>query len=233
MSDLVNENRDRDYVFLYVPQFSQKYCLFNSSNCDKLACPICITKGHSGHTFVEIKEAYDMKVEFLNQKGKLEMNEKKLDDEQRTLDQMRVKENLECKKTIQEIQHQREALKREVDKHALDLIEEVTQNMKSINYSISEEEKNVKTNQQKVGNNFKTSKEMLTTTDMSYFFENADIIAKALNIDVDGVNVINKSVPKFKPGSILQSNIGIFFARFVTDIVSNSQFFLNNSLTGS
>ncbi|XP_071131773.1 uncharacterized protein [Mytilus edulis] len=204
--------RNLDFTNIKCKEHTTQYCCIFCINCDQLACPSCITKGHAGHTFNEIKEAYEMKVEWLKKrKGKLEVDKKKLDDGQSTLDQMRVKENSNCQKTIQDIQRQREELKKEVDKHALNLIEKVTVNMKSINDSISKEEKNVQTNQQKVGNNFKTSKEMLTTIDMSFFFENADIIAKALNIDVDEVNIINKSVPKFKPGSIMQSNIGTLF----------------------
>ncbi|CAC5371511.1 unnamed protein product [Mytilus coruscus] len=190
---------------------SQSCCIF-CSNCDQLACPSCITKGHAGHTFIEIKEAYEMKVEWLkNRKGKLEMKEKKLDEGDRILNEITARENSNCQKTIQDIQHQREALKREIDKHALKLIEELNQNMKSIQDSISKEVKNVQMSRQKVENNFKTAKEMLTMMDMSFFFENADIMAKSIDNDEEGVNVIHKSVPKFKPGSISLSNFGTLF----------------------
>ncbi|XP_071131495.1 uncharacterized protein [Mytilus edulis] len=190
---------------------SQSCCIF-CSNCDKLACPICITKGHPGHTFIEIKEAYETKVERLkNQKGKLEMNEKKLDEGEKTLDQITVRENSNCQKTIQDIQHQREALKEEVDKYALKLIEEVNQNMKSIRNSISEEKKKVITTRQKGENKFKTAEKMLTTMDMSFFFDSADIIAQSIDVDVDGVSVIHKIVPKFKSGSISLSKVGTLF----------------------
>ncbi|XP_076075705.1 uncharacterized protein LOC143046427 [Mytilus galloprovincialis] len=208
---------------------SQSCCIF-CSNCDKLACPSCITKGHPGHTFIEIKEAYEMKVERLkNQKGKLEMNEKKLDEGEKTLAQITVRENSNCQKTIQDIQHQREALKEEVDKYALKLIKEVNQNMKSIKDSISEEEKKVKTSRQKVKNSSKTAEEMLTTMDIPFFFENAGIIAKSKDDDVDGVNVIHKSVPKFKSGSISLSNVGTLFkdissSNTVIDMKVNKEF---------
>ncbi|CAG2230209.1 unnamed protein product [Mytilus edulis] len=179
-----------------------------------LPVPSCITKGHAGHTFIEIKEAYEMKVEWLkSQKGKLVMKEKKIDDVEKTLDQITVRENSNCQKTIQDIQHQREALKREVDKYAIKLIEEVNQKTKAIKDSISEEEKKVKTNRQKVKNNSKTSEEILTTMDTSFFFKNVNIIAKSIDDDEDGVNVIHKNVPKFKPGSMSQLNIVTLFGR--------------------
>ncbi|VDI70123.1 tripartite motif-containing protein 9/67 [Mytilus galloprovincialis] len=204
--------RNPDFTNIKCKEHTTQPCCIFCSSCNKLACPTCITKGHAGHTFVEIKEAYEMKIEWLkNRKGKLEKNEKKLSDGEKTLDQIAVRENSNCKKTIQDIQHQREALKREVDKYALQLIEEVNQNLKDIKDSISEEEKKVKTSKQKEKNNLKTAEEKLTTMDMSFFFENADIIAQSIDVDIEGVNVIHKNVPKFKPGNISQSNVGTLF----------------------
>ncbi|XP_071131494.1 uncharacterized protein [Mytilus edulis] len=224
-------NRYLDFTNIKCQVHTIQSCCIFCSNCDEPACPSCITKGHAGHTFIEIKEAYEMKVEWLkSQKGKLVMKEKKIDDVEKTLDQVTVRENSNCQKTIQDIQHQREALKEEVDKYAIKLIEEVTQKTKAIKDSISEEEKKVKTNRQKVKNNSKTSEEILTTMDTSFFFKNVNIIAKSIDDDEDGVNVIHKNVPKFKPGSMSQLNIVTLFG----DISSNNtvtDFKVNNEFT--
>ncbi|VDI30579.1 Hypothetical predicted protein [Mytilus galloprovincialis] len=191
---------------------TQSCCIFCSS-CDELACPSCITKGHAGHTFIEIKNAYEMKVEWLKKsKGNLKMNEKRLDEGDKTLEQITVRESSNRQKTIQDIQHRRESLKTEVDKYALKLIQVVNISMENIQDSISRKKKNVTAGRKKVENNLKTAEEMLTTIDMTFFFENADIIANSFNDSVEGVNVICKRVPNFKPGSILQSNVGILFA---------------------
>ncbi|CAG2230207.1 unnamed protein product [Mytilus edulis] len=82
-------NRNLDFTNIKCKVHTTQSCCIFCSNCDKLACPSCITKGHAGHTFIEIKEAYEMKVEWLkSQKGKLEMKAKKIDDEEKTLDQV-------------------------------------------------------------------------------------------------------------------------------------------------
>ncbi|CAG2223657.1 unnamed protein product [Mytilus edulis] len=169
--------RNLDFINIKCKDHTSQSCCIFCSNCDELTCPSCITKGHDGHAFVEIKEAYNMKVEWLkNRKENLEMNRKTLDDGQRKLNQITDSENSNCQKTIQDIQHQKDALKREVDKYALKLIEEVNINMTNIRDSISKEEKNVVIRRQKVENNLKTSEEMLTTMDMSFFCQNADIL---------------------------------------------------------
>ncbi|CAC5390390.1 unnamed protein product [Mytilus coruscus] len=135
--------RNIDFSNIKCKSHTLQLCCIFCSNCDELACPGCITKVHAGHTFIEIKEAYCMKVEFLkNRKANSEMNRKNLDDGQRKLNQITEKENSNCQKTIQDIQNQREVLKREIDKYALRLIEEVNLNMTCIQDSISKEKKN-------------------------------------------------------------------------------------------
>lgn len=49
------------------PDFSNLECECHPNKfcttCDKLVCVSCITKFHTGHTFVEISEGYELKVE--------------------------------------------------------------------------------------------------------------------------------------------------------------------------
>ncbi|VDI03904.1 uncharacterized protein LOC143044391 [Mytilus galloprovincialis] len=204
--------RHQDFTNIKCKIHTTQYCCIFCSSCDKPACPSCITKGHAGHTFIEIKEAYEMKVEWLkNRKRKLKMNETRLGEGDNTLDQILVRESSNCQKTLQDIQHQRDALKKEVDRYACRLIEEVNKNMTRIRESISKEKKKVLTRRQLEENKLETIEEILTTMDMSFFFENTDLIPKYFDQDVGVVNSSHNRMPLFKSGTISQSNVGTLY----------------------
>ncbi|XP_052070711.1 uncharacterized protein LOC127709291 [Mytilus californianus] len=194
---------------------TQSCCLF-CSNCDDLVCPICIPKIHAGHTFIEIKEAYDMKLEKLKTiKVKMESSEKGLADDERELNKLKISENLKGEKVLQHIEAQKEA----VIKYADQLSKEVQHKMKVTENSISNEQTKAIDSRQKRQEKFNELDDLINSYDPFKVFENIDKVEKYLEIAIKPIYLSHSYIPQFIPGRITPSTVGS-----LTQMKVNKQF---------
>ncbi|XP_071133176.1 E3 ubiquitin-protein ligase TRIM71-like [Mytilus edulis] len=206
---------------------TQVCCLF-CSYCDSLVCPICITKTHAGHTFIEIKEALETKLEKLKSiKTEVETATKELSNDVRKLDQMKLSEQSKGKKVLQDIHCQKEAFNTYADQ----LSDIVQQKIKASEGAISREQKRAVDMRQRMQEECHTVDDLICCKDPLNVFENIDKVVISLKTTMQHINPPNSYIPQFMPGNITQSTFGSLTEVFSSNTTNkiemkvNKQFF--------
>ncbi|XP_063435902.1 uncharacterized protein LOC134716822 [Mytilus trossulus] len=187
----------------------QAYCLF-CTKCDSLVCPLCIAKIHERHDLVEISEEFKTKIERLKKgQSRIQTNRTKLATQKVLLEQCKSRENDKYTKVIQTIQNHGEALKQAVDKNIEELNIEVSENhnviLHSIDTDLGEILRSMKANDDKDNE----TKELIKATDIAKFFREVSQKEKSIDIPVPKTQSSYNLIPKFVPGEITQSNVGV------------------------
>ncbi|XP_076075875.1 uncharacterized protein LOC143046627 [Mytilus galloprovincialis] len=182
----------------------QSCCLF-CSTCDVLVCPVCIAKPHAGHLFVEIKEAYDLKVEKLKtRKMKLQNKEKGLNSDERKLDVLKRTEISKGMKVLQDIQSQKEAYNKYTDK----LSERVQEKIKVSKDFISKQQKKAKKSKTKVQKESNKVQDLLNSIDIIQVVEHIESAEKSLETLKQPISLSCTFIPRFIPRIISESVVG-------------------------
>ncbi|XP_076101046.1 uncharacterized protein LOC143070792 [Mytilus galloprovincialis] len=199
-----------DFSNIKCKDHTRQACCRFCTNCDSLVCPLCIAKIHKRHDLVEISEAFKTKIERLKKgQSKIQTNRTKLATQKVLLEQCKSRENDKYTKVIQTIQNHEKALKQTVDKYIEELNIEVSENHKVIMHSMDTDLdvilRSMKANDDK--NN--ETKESIKATDIAKFFRKVSQIEKSLDIPIPKTQSSYNSIPKFVPGEITQSNVGV------------------------
>lgn len=203
---LGDANRIMNFTNVKCKAHKPQLCCLFCSNCDDLVCPICIAKIHAGHTFIEIREAYVLKLEKLKTiKMKMENAEKRLTDDKKKLAQLKITENTKGKIVLKDIQ----TLKDEFNKNADQLTEKVQQMMKVSDDFLSREEKQVIGSRQKVQEVFREVDDLINSKDTLQVFEYIDKVEKSLKVGLQpNIQLWNSYIPKFLPRRRDSSSVG-------------------------
>lgn len=194
---LSSGNRHIDFTSIICKvHTTQASCLF-CSTCDNLVCPICIAKNHAGHTFMEIKEAYDMLLVKLNTlKIEMEKNEKGLVEDERKLNQLKISEISKGDKVLQDI----EARKESFIKYSDQLLDIVRHELKVTVDSIFKAQTKATNSRHRIHQVFSKVDECINSTDPLKVFENMDNVQISSETTIQPYNIQNSSIPQFIPG---------------------------------
>lgn len=201
----------------------QTCCLF-CSTCDHLVCPICIAKIHTGHSFSEIKEVYNMELDKLkNRKLKMEIEERGLANDERKLNQLKISEFCKGERVLKDIQAQKE----ELIGHADEFSKKVHQQMKSNEDSISVEQNKTMNSREKLREQFLKIDELIGSIDPVEFFENIDKVKISLDTAVQPIDLSQICTLQFMPKKLSPSIFGSLTDVVCGDIIGmkvNKQF---------
>ncbi|VDI56781.1 Hypothetical predicted protein [Mytilus galloprovincialis] len=189
--------------------FGQLYCRF-CTNCDSLVCPICISKIHKGHDLIEISEGFNMKIEKLERgQSKIQTNIAKLATKKELLEQCKSGENEKYTEVIQNIENHGNALKQTVDKHIEELKHEVSEYQKETMHSIDSDLDVIVKSMKQVEDKNNEIENFIKATDIAKFFQEVFQLENSLYIPTPRTKSSYNSIPKFVPGEITQSNVGV------------------------
>ncbi|CAC5398416.1 unnamed protein product [Mytilus coruscus] len=189
--------------------FGQQYRLF-CTTCDSLVCPICINKFHKIHDLIEISEGFNMKIEKLKKgQSKIQINKAKLATNKELLERCKSHENENYTEVIQNIQNHGNVIKQAVDKHIDELKNEVSENQKAIMYSIDTDLDVILRFMIEADDKNNETVDLIKATDIDKFFGEVHQIEKLIDIPVPKTQSSYNSIPKFVPGGITQSNVGV------------------------
>ena len=186
----------------------QSCCLF-CRNCDTLVCPSCVAKSHTGHNFIEINEAYDMKLDKLKKgQKKVEKDNVNITREEKELNQVKNIQDSKYSKAMEDVQTRKNALIKDVNAYVHKLSYDLNNKIKSIHDSIDTEKKKVEKSRQILEEQTNKAKDIISTTDMSRFFDEVDKLGKSMEEVIPPVSLKHGNMVKFVPGEVTQSNIG-------------------------
>ncbi|XP_063447353.1 uncharacterized protein LOC134726877 [Mytilus trossulus] len=200
------DNKILDLTSIKCTEHTTQSCCLFCCTCDALVCPICIAKMHTGHTFIEIKEAYDMKLELLETfKLKVESAKKELADDERRLEQLKIAENFKGKNVLQDIEARKEAY----IKYADQLSKDVKHKIKINEDSISKKLTTVTDSRHKLQEVFSIVDKIINSSDSLKILENIDKIEKSLETAIQPINIHHSYlIPQFMPGENIPSTFG-------------------------
>lgn len=186
----------------------QACCLF-CSNCDTLVCPSCVAKTHTGHNFIEINEAYNMKLDKLKKgEKKVEKDDLNITREEKELNQVKNIQDSKYSKAMEDVQTQKNALIKDVNAYVDKLSNDLNKKIKSIHDSIDTEKKKVEKSRKMLEEQTNKAKDIISTKNMSRFFDEVDKLGKSMEEVIPPVSLKHGNMVKFVPGEIAQSNIG-------------------------
>ncbi|XP_063431843.1 uncharacterized protein LOC134714487 [Mytilus trossulus] len=189
--------------------FGQMCCRF-CTICDSLVCPICISKIHKGHNLIEISEGFNMKIDKLERgQSKIQTNVAKLATKKELLEQCKSQENEKYTEVIQNIQSHGNSLKQTVDKHIEGLKHEVSEYQKATIHSIDTDLDVILNSMKQVEDKNNKIDDFIKTTDIAKFFHEVVQLENSLYIPIPRTKSSYNSIPKFVPGEITQSNVGV------------------------
>ncbi|XP_076105632.1 uncharacterized protein LOC143073762 [Mytilus galloprovincialis] len=199
-----------DFTNIKCKDHSGQLCCLFCNNCDSLVCPICIAKIHKKHDLIEISEGFNTKIERLKKgQSKIQTNRDKLDTKKELLEQCKSRENDKYTKVIQTIQNHGKALKKAVDKYIEELKNEVSENQKAITHSIDIDLDVIIRSMRETDDKNNETEDLIKATDIAKFFREVVLLEKSLEISVPKTKSSYDSIPKFVPGEITQSNVGV------------------------
>ncbi|XP_063433836.1 uncharacterized protein LOC134715530 [Mytilus trossulus] len=201
-----------DFTNIKCPDHATQSCCLFCKICDSLVCPTCVSKVHKKHAndLIEISEAYHMKKESLKEgQIKFQMEERKAGTKKEQLVKRKDVEKAKHSKVIQDILNHENMLKSDIDKYIKELKDEVDENLKTIFKSIDTDLSIVSQSMKLSNEKNNKVEELIKSTDVANFFSDARRLEKSMEASVPKTKPSYNSIPKFVPGEITQSNVGV------------------------
>ncbi|XP_076103764.1 uncharacterized protein LOC143072612 [Mytilus galloprovincialis] len=212
IKDIGLHSGELDFTNIKCPEHATQPCCLFCKICDSLVCPTCVSKVHKKHAndLIEISEAYHMKKERLkNGQSKIQMEEKKAVTKNKQLVKRKNAENAKYSKVIQDILDHGKVLKSDIDKYIKELKDEVDENLKTI-FKSTDTDLSIVAKSMKYYNEKNNEVEgLIKSTDLANFFSDVRKIEKSMEVPVLKTQSSYISFPKFVPGEITQSNVGV------------------------
>ncbi|CAG2190005.1 unnamed protein product [Mytilus edulis] len=194
-------------------QFSCLFC----KKCDSLVCPTCVSKVHKKHAndLIEINEAYEMKIDKIDllKKGQnqLENGKASMTTKKDQLSRLKTTENSKHMKVRQDIFSHQKTLKTIIDNYFEQLGRELDRTSKSVLQHTEHHLSLIVGSIQDVENKNGELKNYISITDASKFFQNIRKLEKSIAVPTVQTPNTYDSIPKFIPGEIMQSDVGVYY----------------------
>lgn len=213
-----------DFTNIKCKQHQGQACCLFCSYCNTLVCPSCVAKTHTGHTFIELNDAYNMKLDKLKKgQKKVEKDNVNITREEKELNQVKNIQDSKYNKAMEDLQTQKNALIKDVNAYVDKLSNDLNKKIKSIHDSIDTEKKKVVKSRGILEEQKNKVKDVISTTDMSRLFDEADKLGKSMEEVIPPVSLNHGNMVKFVPGEITQSNIGSLQADDGAGMLNNTK----------
>ncbi|VDH98060.1 tripartite motif-containing protein 71 [Mytilus galloprovincialis] len=212
IKDIGLHSQELDFTNIKCPDHASQSCCLFCKICDSLVCPTCVSKVHKKHAndLIEISEAYHMKKDRLkNGQSKIQMEEKKAVAMKEQLIKRKDAEKAKHSKVIQDILNHGKVLKSDIDKYIEELKDEVDENLKTIFKSIDTDLSIVAKSMKYSNEKNNEVEDLIKSTDLANFFSDVRKMEKSMEVPVLKTQPSYNSIPKFVPGEITQSNVGV------------------------
>ncbi|XP_076101154.1 uncharacterized protein LOC143070938 [Mytilus galloprovincialis] len=213
IKDIGHHNEELDFTSIKCIEHSGQFsCLF-CKKCDILVCPTCVSKVHKTHAndLVEISEAYKKKIETIKKKGQSQLEDTKasMTTKKDQLDQLKTAENSKHMKVRHDILTYRKSWNEIVDNYFEKLENELDSTSKNVLESIEHDLTATIGSIQEVEKKTDEVKNFINTTNATEFFQKIKKIEKSFIVPIVETAKTYDSIPKFIPGGITESNIGM------------------------
>ncbi|XP_076103763.1 uncharacterized protein LOC143072611 [Mytilus galloprovincialis] len=212
IKDIGLHSRELDFTNIKCPDHASQSCCLFCKICDSLVCPTCVSKVHKKHAndLIEISEAYHMKKERLkNEHSKIKMEEKNAVTKKEQLVKRKNAENAKYSKVIQDILNHGKVLKSDIDKYIKELKDEVDANLKTIFQSLDTDLSIVAKSMEYSNEKNTKVDDLIKSTDLANFFSDVRKMEKSMEVPVLKTQSSYNSIPKFVPGKITHSHVGV------------------------
>ena len=139
---------------------------------------------------------------------KVEKDNVNITREEKELNQVKNIQDSKYSKAMEDVQTRKNALIKDVNAYVHKLSYDLNNKIKSIHDSIDTEKKKVEKSRQILEEQTNKAKDIISTTDMSRFFDEVDKLGKSMEEVIPPVSLKHGNMVKFVPGEVTQSNIG-------------------------
>ncbi|VDI54814.1 Hypothetical predicted protein [Mytilus galloprovincialis] len=186
-------------------QFSCLYC----KTCDILVCPTCFAKVHKTHDLIEIRDAYNLKVNMLKKRqNQMQKSHSNMSEKKDELNKLVAAENVKYNKEKRNIQSHEETVKEQVEQYFKELKIKLEHNHETVLSTVKSDLNAISLfTKQKVGkiNEFQDCIDLSNASD---FFKEVKKIEKFTETQEPHTRPSYNSSPKFVPGNLNQSHVG-------------------------
>ncbi|XP_071162361.1 E3 ubiquitin-protein ligase TRIM71-like [Mytilus edulis] len=186
-------------------QFSCLYC----NTCDILVCPTCFAKVHKTHDLIEIRDAYNLKVNMLKKRqNQMQKSHSNMSEKKDELNKLVAAENVKYHKENQNILSHKKTVKELVEQYFKELKNKLEKNHETVLTSVKSDLNAISLFTTQKEDKINEVEDCIDLSNASEFFKNVKKIEKSTEIQEPQTKPNYSSPPKFVPGNINQSNIG-------------------------
>lgn len=208
--------KELDFSNLKCTEHDRQSCVMFCTTCDKSVCTSCISKIHKGHGFIEITEAYEIKIEkFKNEQEKAKEKVQGLMKRQQELAHVNMKSDPIHKEVIKKIEAQNRDLKLAVEKYTVELKDDLGIKWVDLHkQEVSEVEKNIHKLKQLSSN----AEDIIQSKDVSQLFFECEKLSSAVNLTETGVvniSFLPSHISPYIVGSlqVVSNDVGIMIVK--------------------
>ncbi|CAG2208519.1 unnamed protein product [Mytilus edulis] len=190
----------------HTEQVSCLYC----SKCQILVCPTCIMKVHKKHDLIEISDAYNIKVKMLKKgQSKMAKSNSKINTKKDELNKLVSAENIKYNKEKQNIRSHEETVKEQVEQYFKELKNKLEQSHETVLTLVRSDLNAISLFTTQKEDRINKVQNCIALSNASEFFKEVKQIEKLTETQEPRTKPCYTSSPKFVPGYLNQSNIGM------------------------
>ncbi|VDI67611.1 Hypothetical predicted protein [Mytilus galloprovincialis] len=186
-------------------QFSCLYC----KTCDILVCPTCFAKVHKTHDLIEIRDAYNLKVNMLKKRqNQMQKSHSNMSEKKDELNKLVAAENVKYHKENQNILSHKKTVKEQVEQYFKELENKLEKNHETVLLSVKSDLNAISlfTNQKE--DKINEVQDCIDISNASEFFKEVKKMEKFTETQEPRTRPSYSSSQKFIPGNFTQLNIG-------------------------
>ncbi|XP_071165943.1 uncharacterized protein [Mytilus edulis] len=213
LKDVGMHREEMDFTNIKCAEHTEQLSCLYCSKCQILVCPTCITKIHKTHDFIELSDAYSMKVEILKKEhSEMQKSNSKMNVKKNQLINLVSAENIKYSKVREDILKNEKTVKEQVEKYSKELVDKLDQTQRTILTPVKSDLNAISLFINQTEDKINQVQDFIGISDAAEFFKEVMKMENFTEMPELQTKRSYSSSPKFVSGNLTQSNIGSYIS---------------------